>query len=89
MSSCALGSVVSVGEVVFGEMVWEGFGSDIREVPSLGFVAGHVGFSLPGGGGVNRSPQNWGGGVREKGSIDGHHYSVIMKSGAKGAKFSF
>ena len=37
--------------------------------------AGHVGFSLPGGGGggVNRAPQNWGGGVREKSSIDGHH----------------
>ena len=25
------------------------------------------------GGGVNRAPQNWGGGVREKGSIDKHH----------------
>ena len=25
------------------------------------------------GGGVNRAPQNWGGGVREKGSIDRHH----------------
>ena len=40
-----------------------------------------------GGGGVNRAPKNWGGGgVREKGSIDWHHSSVIMKSGAKGAE---
>ena len=35
---------------------------------------GHVGFSLPGGGGVKRAPQNGGGGrVRETGSIDRHH----------------
>ena len=38
-----------------------------------GFTNGHVGFSLPGGGGVNRAPHNWGWGVREKGSIDRYH----------------
>ena len=38
-----------------------------------GFKERHVGFSLLGGGGVNRAPQNLGGWVREKGSIDRHH----------------
>ena len=33
-------------------------------------VLGQQGFQLGGGGGVNRAPQNWGGGVWEKGSID-------------------
>ena len=48
-----------------------------------------------GGGGVNGAPQNWGGGGQwsppklgggggwEKGSIDRHHQSVIMNSGAE------
>ena len=35
---------------------------------------GMSGFHLwLGGGGANRAPQNWGGGVRQKGSIDRHH----------------
>ena len=43
-------------------------------------------FTCGGGGGVNRAPKNWGGGVQEKGSIDKHHSLVIMKSGAEGAE---
>ena len=42
------------------------------------------------GGGVNRAPQIWGGGgAWEKGSIDRHHKSVIMNTGAKGAEIFF
>ena len=30
---------------------------------------GHVGFSLPGGGGVNRAPKNWGGGFGKRAQL--------------------
>ena len=73
-----------------------------------GSAAGHVGFSLAGGGGGQENPpKSWGGGcfaelaclpavvartpqgsargVRESGSIDRYHLSVIMNSGAEGA----
>ena len=51
--------------------------------PRSGKAPGHVGFSLVGWGGGNRAPNNWGGGVWEKGSIDRPHYPVIMNSGAE------
>ena len=45
-------------------------------------VLGMSGFHFRGGGGGSiEPPKTGGGGVREKGSIDGHHLSVIMKSG--------
>ena len=34
-------------------------------------VPGHVGFSLPGGVGFNRAPQNWGGGFRKRARLTG------------------
>ena len=39
---------------------------------TLGMSGFHFG-RWGGGGGVNRAPKNWGGGFREKGSIDRHH----------------
>ena len=48
----------------------------------------HVGLASEGGGGSIEPPKFWGG-VWEKGSIDRHHYLVIMDSGAKGAEKFF
>ena len=47
---------------------WESLRSTCFVMPPLGISGFHFR-----GGGVNRAPQNWGGGVREKGSIDRHH----------------
>ena len=50
---------------------------------------GHTGFSSEGGGGRSIEPPKSGVGVREKGSIDRHHQSVIMNTGAEGAENVF
>ena len=52
---------------------------------------GMLGFHFQGGGGgVNRAPKNWGGGFGKRAQLTGTiNQSVIMKSGAKGAKIFF
>ena len=67
-----LGSFSVLGRGALERLTTVGGGGGTRPLDPPPPGPGHVGFSLRGGG-VNRAPKSWGGGVQEKGSIDRHH----------------
>ena len=66
----------AIGDHMSSPGVLDTFGSQVPTPFPFAAVAalGAPGFHFRCGGGVDRAPQNSGGGVREKGSIDRHHY---------------